>query len=327
VKLSIVTTIYQSATTIGEFYRRAMQAAEAVTNEVELVIVNDGSTDNSLELAISLQESDSRIIIVDLSRNFGHHKALMTGLAYATGDLVFLIDSDLQEPPEALAPFYERYMKGDCDVVYGFQAARSGGLFERITGGVYFALLNILSDDRIPSNTLTVRLMSQDYVRALVGHRDREFVISQLWAISGFRQIGLPTRKAEALTRTYTLRRRVDLFVRHLTTTSTRLLYLIFSTGLLLSGLAAGLIIYYIFRYMFLGIGVSGFTSIIVSIWFFGGLITLILGILAVYIANILAETKQRPYTVVRRVYGAAQAESAAENIVSTARSVRARMA
>ena len=124
-----------------------------------------------------------------------------------------------------------------------------------------------------------------------------------------------------------TLSRRVDLFVRHLTTTSTRLLYLIFSTGLLLSGLAAGLIIYYIFRYTFLGIGVSGFTSIIVSIWFFGGLITLILGILAVYIANILAETKQRPYTVVRRLYGGAQAEPAAEDIVSTARGVRARMA
>ncbi len=103
-KLSIVTTIYQSATTIGEFYRRAMQAAEAVANEVELVIVNDGSTDNSLELAILLQ-INSRIIIVDLSRNFGHHKALMTGLAYATGDLVFLIDSDLQEPPERSLPF------------------------------------------------------------------------------------------------------------------------------------------------------------------------------------------------------------------------------
>jgi putative glycosyltransferase len=307
VKLSIVTTLYQSATTIGEFYRRAIRAAEAVTDEIEIVMVNDGSPDSSLELAVALHKSDPRVIVVDLSRNFGHHKALMTGLAYATGDLVFLLDSDLQEQPEALAAFYERLSKGDCDVIYGFQAQRSGGLFERITGAVYYSLLDMLTDDKIPRNHMTIRLMTRAYVHAVVSHRDQEFVISQLFSMSGFRQVGLPTIKAPAVTRSYSLRGRIKLFVKHVTTTSTRLLFLIFFLGLALSCLAAAVIVYYLFRYIVFGVGVSGFTSLIVSLWFFGGLLTLILGILSLYIANILVETKRRPYTVVRQVYGGAE--------------------
>ncbi len=320
VRLSIVTTLYRSTATLSRFYERAMRAAEALAHEVELVIVNDGSPDDSLDLAVALYESDPRVVVVDLSRNFGHHKALMTGLAYASGDLIFLIDSDLQEPPEALAAFYERLALGDCDVVYGFQARRSGGLFERITGSLYYSLLDMLTDDKIPRNHMTIRLMTKEYMHALVSHRDREFVISQLFTISGFRQVGLPTIKAPSLTRAYSLRKRITLFVKHITTTSTRLLYLIFFTGLALSSLAAAVILFYLFRHFFQGINVSGFTSLIVSIWFFGGLITLILGILGLYIANILMETKQRPYTIVRRVYGPdKQAAAPAENVIAAA--------
>ena len=101
-KLSIVTTLYRSAATIEEFYRRSIKAAEQVAGDIELVIVNDGSPDNSLDLALELHKRDPRVIVVDLSRNFGHHKALMTGLAHASGDLVFLIDSDLEEQPRGL---------------------------------------------------------------------------------------------------------------------------------------------------------------------------------------------------------------------------------
>ena len=304
-KLSIVTTLYQSGPTICEFYRRAIEASAAITDDVELVFVNDGSSDNSLELAIALCDSDPRIKIIDLSRNFGHHKALMTGLCYARGDLVFLIDSDLQEDPEALGRLYERLSKGDCDVVYGYQPKRQGSLFERITGGLYFSLVDMLSDGKIPRNLLTLRLMTNEYVRALIRYRDREFVISQLWAISGYRQIGLPVQKRPARTRSYSLSRRIEYVVKHVTTTSTKLLYAVFYGGLGLFSIAGGIIVFFLCRYLFFGVRVSGFTSIIISIWLFGGLTILILGIIAIYIANILSETKRRPYTVVRRVYRA----------------------
>src|SRR2546430_13932014 len=104
-QVSIVTTMYQSAPYVDEFYRRASKEAERITPDLEIVFVNDGSTDQSLEVALALQKADARIRVVDLSRNFGHHKAMMTGLEHARGDLVFLIDVDLEEPPETLGPF------------------------------------------------------------------------------------------------------------------------------------------------------------------------------------------------------------------------------
>ena len=95
-KLSVVTTLYRSSPSIDEFYSRSINAAEAITDDIELVFVNDGSPDNSIELAIALHQTDSRVVVIDLARNFGHHKAMMTGLAHATGELIFLIDSDAQ---------------------------------------------------------------------------------------------------------------------------------------------------------------------------------------------------------------------------------------
>jgi putative glycosyltransferase len=302
-KISVVTTLYRSAATVDEFYRRTMRVAESIADDVELILVDDGSPDESLRRAIALHESDPRVIVIELARNFGHHKAMMTGLTKADGDLVFLIDSDLEEEPELLRTFYSRLIADDCDVVYGFQESRRGGILERATGALYYSLLNLLSDDKIPRNLLTVRLMKRNYVRALVRYRDREFVIAQLWSATGFRQVGIAVRKLSTSVSSYSLRTRAEYFVKHVTTSSTKLLYLFFYIGAILSVLAACMIAYYMLRYVFSGIGVSGFTSVIVSIWFFGGLLMLVLGAIGVYVANILSESKRRPYTVVRRVY------------------------
>src|SRR3954464_985692 len=151
-KLSIVSTLYRSSATIDEFYRRAIAAAEGLSKNFELVLVNDGSPDDSRERALALHAVDPRVVLIDLSRNYGHHKAMMTGLTHARGDLVFLIDSDLEEEPELLARFNERLAVGDCDVVYGVQKERRGGLLERWSGSLFFALFNRLSDHRLPPN-------------------------------------------------------------------------------------------------------------------------------------------------------------------------------
>ena len=315
-KLSIVTTLYRSAASVDEFYRRAMKAAEAITEDIELVMVNDGSPDDSVDLALALHRHDPRVVVVDLARNFGHHKAIMTGLAHATGDLVFLIDSDLEEQPEDLALFYQRFVQGDCDVVYGILESRRGGFFERIPGALFFSLLKLLSDHPIPRNIFTARLMTPDYVRALLRHRDREFSIAHLWQVTGFRQQPITLKKLSLSPTSYTFRHRVEMAIRDITTTSSKLLYIIFYVGISIFGLSIAVMLYFLARYFTSGIGVDGFTSEIISIWFLGGLITLILGILGIYIANILAETKRRPYTIVRRVYRADRPANAAPNII-----------
>jgi putative glycosyltransferase len=316
VKLSIVTTLFRSAANIDEFHRRAMKAAEALTDNIELVIVNDGSPDDSLDLALALQRADPRVVVIDLARNFGHHKAMMTGLAHATGDMIFLIDSDLEEQPEDLALFHQRFVQGDYDVVYGVQKARRGGWVERATGALFFFLLDALGDRPVPRNLVTARLMTRDYVRALVRHRDREFIASDLWQAAGFRQQAIAVKKLSLSPSTYSLRQRVEMAVKHVTTTSTKLLYLVLYLGIVIFGLSVSVILFYLGRYFTAGIGVDGFTSQIVSIWFLGGLITLILGIISIFIANIMAETKRRPYTTVRRIYRTNVAAGTASNVI-----------
>jgi putative glycosyltransferase len=310
VRLSIVTTLYQSALTIDEFCRRALAAAELITDNIELVMVNDGSPDESLDRALALHRADPRVVVIDLARNFGHHKAMMTGLAHATGDRVFLIDSDLEEEPEFLIRFHERLMQGDCDVVYGVQESRRGRWLERATGEMFFSLIDALSDEKIPRNNVVARLMTRDYVRALVRHLDREFMMIHLMQLTGYRQVSVVIRKHAHSPSTYSFRMRTEMAIKFLTTTSTRLLYLILYVGISIFGLSVVVIVYFVGRYFASGIGVDGFTSQIVSIWFLGGLITLILGIFGIYIANILAETKRRPYTVIRRVHRMQAADS-----------------
>jgi putative glycosyltransferase len=304
-KLSVVTTLYRSAGTIEAFHHRAVAAAEALADEVEIVMVNDGSPDDSLAVALALMQRDPRVVVVDLARNFGHHKAMMTGLAHATGELVFLIDSDLEEPPELLAEFHATMLREDCDVAYGVQRARRGGMVERVTGELFFRLTEMLSDHTIPRNVVTARLMRRDYVRALLRYRDREFVIAHLWAITGFRQVAMPIEKLSLSPTTYSLRRRIEMAVKHVTTTSTKLLYFFLYSGLVICLLSVLVTLFYLVRYFTSGIGVDGFTSLIVSVWFFGGTTVLILGVLGIYIANILSETRRRPYVVVRRVHRA----------------------
>lgn len=305
-KLSIVATLYRSAPTIDEFCRRAITAAQRITEDIELILVHDQSPDNSLEHALALHRSDPRIVIVDLARNFGHHKAMMTGLAHARGDLVFLVDSDLEEEPELLIRFHDRMLQGDCDVVFGVQESRRGSWFERVSGDAFFFLIDTLSDQKIPRNNVVARLMTRDYVRSLVRHLDREFMMAHLMQLAGYRQVPLVIRKLAHSPSTYSLRMRTEMAIRYLTTSSTRLLYLIFYMGIAIFAFTIVVILYFLARYFTSGVGVDGFTSQIVSIWFLGGLITLILGVFGIYIANILVETKRRPYVVIRRVHRAA---------------------
>src|SRR6267378_3711100 len=166
--LSIVTTMYQSESYVEEFYRRIRAEAQNLTNEIEIIFVNDGSTDNSLTKAVALGQIDSQVRVIDLSRNFGHHKAMMTGLEYAKGDLVFLIDIDLEEPPEIVGAFFESLNKENADAAYGVQSPRHGPWLTRTLANLFYWVFELLSDYRIPPHSLTARLMTRRYVDQLV---------------------------------------------------------------------------------------------------------------------------------------------------------------
>ncbi len=305
-QLSVVTTLFQSAPYIDEFYRRVRAEAEKISSDMEFVFVNDGSTDRSLETALDLQKQDERILVVDLSRNFGHHKAIMTGLEYAKGDLVFLIDVDLEEPPEILGPFFEALNKENVDAVYGVQSPRHGPWLTRTLANLFYWIFEILSDYRIPPHSLTARLMTRRYVDELVRHKEHLSNMIGLWELTGFKQAALGVRKSPFKgTTTYTFRRKLAEAFYAITAFSSKPLRLIAYLGLLVTALSAISAIMLVIGYFVFGISTTGWTSLIVSISLFSGLILFCQGIIAAYLAVIFIETKNRPYTVIRKIYDA----------------------
>jgi putative glycosyltransferase len=303
-KLSIVATLYQSAPYVVEFVQRAETAAKAlVGDEYEIVLVNDGSPDNSLELAVSLYEQSSHLIVVDLSRNFGHHKAMMTGLAHARGELVFLIDSDLEEEPEWLQAFGQQMKQDCCDVVYGVQERRKGNWFERWSGQWFYHLFKLLTGLTLPENVITARLMSRRYVQALLQHREREVFMAGLWHITGFDQQSHTVQKHSTSQTTYTFRRKMSLLVNSVTSFSNAPLVGIFYVGLAISLIAVISISYLCLQWFFWAKPLSGWTSVMASIWLLGGMVISFIGVVGIYLSKIFSETKQRPYTVVRHIY------------------------
>lgn len=304
-KLSVVSTLYRSAPYLQEFYQRVCQAAAAEVGEsFEIILVNDGSPDESLEIAVELSRRDPRVVVVDLSRNFGHHKAIMAGLLESRGEEVFLIDSDLEEAPENLASFASQMEQDKCDVVFGVQENRKGGWFERLSGATYYTIFNWLANIEHPRNLVTMRLMTRRYVEALLLFTEREMVLSCIWVIAGFEQRAQIIVKKHKRSTTYTLARKISHVVNAVTSFSTAPLKVIFYTGLLIffSSLAYSIVL--IQKRLFAEEQVDGWTSVMVSIWLLAGLIILFIGVIGAYLSKIFMETKQRPATIVRKIYG-----------------------
>lgn len=307
-KLSIVATLYRSASYIEEFLNRSSAVArQLVGDSFEIVLVNDGSPDNSLEIAVAQIAQFPGLKVVDLSRNFGHHKAMMTGLAHATGEHVYLLDSDLEEEPEWLFEFWRTMHDEHADMVYGVQRARKGSLYERITGPLFYRLFRALTGIVQPDNIVTARVMSRRFVDALLLHQEREINIGGLWIITGFRQVKAVVKKHASSPTTYTLGRKLDHLINAVTSFSSLPLIFTFYTGLLISFSAVLYITYSVLLRLLQPTVPVGFTALIASIWFFSGLIVFFLGVQGIYLAKIFTEVKQRPYTIIREVYAAEQ--------------------
>jgi len=302
-KLSIVTTLYYSAPYIEEFYSRISACASEITEDYELIFVNDGSPDNALEICLALRQQDKRVCVVDLSRNFGHHKAIMAGLSSSKGDYVFLIDIDLEEAPELLNTFYLEITKSNLDLVYGIQGNRKGGIFERMTGGLFYWIFNKLSGLQIPPNQLIARIMTRRFVNALIKFRESELFLAGLQELTGFSRVGILCKKQSKGSTTYTLSKKIFQAVNAITSFSNIPLILLFYLGLIIMCASMILGAYIIIRYFYGGTGVQGWLSLMLIISFFSGIIILSIGVLGIYISKIFMEVKARPNVIVREIF------------------------
>ncbi len=269
-----------------------------------MIFVDDGSPRGVLAQVVPSLITDPNVRVIRLSRKFGHQRAIMTGLMHATGDFVFLINSNLQEDPALLESFYSKLISTGADVVFGSCASQAGWRAS-LSRKVHKRVSALLSNPPLAGSGLTVRLMTADYVRSLVQHQERELYLAGLWQITGFDQVPMVINEACSETSSERFTHKVKAQVDAVTSFSNKPLVYIFYIGafiFMISSIAAAyLIIDRIFFRVFLG----GWPSVIVSIWMLGGLTIFSLGLLGIYISKIFTETKQRPYTIIREIYGA----------------------
>lgn len=305
-KLSIVTTLYRSSPFIEEFYQRVSATAAMITDDFEIVLVNDGSPDDVLAVVLALSDKDSKLKIVDLSRNFGHHKAVMAGLAHCCGEQVFLIDCDLEEPPECLAEFYAEHQQsqGMFDSIYGVQAKRKGNWLSRTGGRLFYAFLNRYSGLSMNDNPLTVRLMNRRYVNAVLLHCEEGLYLAGIFEITGFTQKSITIDKNHKGQTSYTFGHKISLLIKGITAFSSFPLKLVFYCGFFIAFFSFGVGFYLTIRKLIYNAAIDvGWTSIMVSIWFIGGLLLVGMGTTGIYISKVYSEVKRRPNYIVKKVY------------------------
>jgi putative glycosyltransferase len=304
--LSVVTCVYNSYLYLKRFVELLLQGLHEIgCTSFELVFVIDGSPDSSLELLMEEKRRVPQIVVIEFSRNFGHHYAAHAGLQYARGEWVFLIDCDLEVSPLIIVDFYRRAREESCDVVYAYQATRKGGRIERWTGGVFWRLFNALSETRVPVNVLTERLLSRRYVDALLTLGDRNLFLAGMMYWVGFKQIGQPVEKIQRAGRgTYTLRRRVALLIEAVTSFSAVPLRLLFSTGLVITFASLLLNLYLIFnKLLHPEMVLIGFTSLSVLILLSLGIVMASIGVVGIYLSKIYRQIQNRPLFIVKNVY------------------------
>ena len=307
-KLSIVSTLYRSKIFLDKFLIEIEKAIQFIQiDDYELIFVNDGSPDNSLQHLITLKKDKySKIKIIDLSRNFGHHYAIQAGLIEAKGDLVFLIDNDLETHPNVLVNFYKTIKEDKTlDVVYGFQEVRKGNFIERILGSLFWILINKLSDTKIPHNILTERLMTKEYVKALLRLNDANLFLGGMMFWVGFNQKGFAIEKGERVgASTYSLKKRTDLMLQAVTSFSGKPLVYLFYFGLIMSFLSALLIIHLIVKkFLYVDEVQLGWTSLVAINILVLGLICTFLGVIGIYVYKIYKQVQGRPNAIIKKIH------------------------
>ncbi len=304
--LSVVAPVFNEESVIPEFHSRLSSALAKLDVEAEILFINDGSTDGSAAALRRTREKDGRVKILDFSRNFGHQIAVKAGIDHAAGDAVVVIDSDLQDPPEAIADLLAKWREG-YEVVYAVRHSREGeGWLKKWTASVYYRLLRRLSHIDLPLDAGDFRLLDRVVVEALRPIREKNPYIRGLVSWVGFRQTGIPIqRQARYAGRTkYSWRRMLKLAWNGITHFSFLPLQVCTWVGFAASLLCLAWIAQALWVSLVLKTAVSGWTSIMVAVLFLGGAQLITLGILGSYVGRNYEESRSRPLYILRKKEG-----------------------
>ena len=308
--LSVIVPVYRSQDILPETHRRLSEMLSSLAPELdhEIIFVNDGSPDDALGVLRSIAALDPKVIVISLSRNFGHQVAITAGLDASRGDAAAIIDDDLQDPPEAIVAMVEKWREG-FQVVHGVRSERNGETwFKRASAAAFYRAMQSLSDTPLPVDSGDFRLVDRIVIDALSRMREESRYVRGMVAWTGFRQCQISyVREARFAGKgNYTLRRLLKLAIDGALSFSVRPLQVMSHIGLATTGIALVWGIWLIVeRVMGVTASVPGWTSTVVAVLFMGGLQLLSLGVLGAYLGRIFYETKRRPlYFVAERIGG-----------------------
>lgn len=308
IEFSIVIPIYNEEENIPELYRRLTSVMEKLyadysltANNYETILVDDGSTDSSWKIIKELHEKDSRVKGISFSRNFGHHIAITAGLDYAKGNAVILLDGDLQDPPEEIPKLYEKFREG-YDLVYGIRKERYESFSKRMTSSLFWWILRKFSGVNMPSGQTMLRILNKNMVDILKNMREYARFIHGMMAWTGFNVTTLmvehsPRVKGKSK---YNIPRMFKLAFHAVTSFSTVPLRLAIYIGIASSFVSFFVSLYFFYRKIIYNIPVLGYASIIVSIFFIGGIQLLMLGIFGEYLGRTYQEVQRRPLYILK---------------------------
>jgi glycosyltransferase involved in cell wall biosynthesis len=308
--ISLVVPAYNESAVLQQLYDRVAAAAATWGESWELLIIDDGSSDNTLDIATRIGAKDARLKVLSFSRNFGHQPAVTAGLAFASGDIIAVIDADLQDPPEELLRFIDKCREG-YDVVYAIRTKRKEGPLKRMAYFLYYRFLRKISSIEIPLDSGDFCVLSRQIVDVMNRLPERNRFVRGLRSWAGFRQVGLQYERHARLAgeAKYTFSKLVKLGLDGVFSFSYQPLHLLMLTGIglgLFAILVGGLsILQYVTNSSIFGMNprsARGWTSLFVMLLFFSGVQLFGMGLLGEYIGRIFEEIKARPTYVVERV-------------------------
>jgi polyisoprenyl-phosphate glycosyltransferase len=307
--VSIVVPVFNEEENVPELHRRVSAAMKYMNLSFELIFVDDGSTDRSLDIMLEISEKDKNVKIIQLSRNFGHQVAIIAGIDHAYGEAVIMMDSDLQHPPELIEKLIEKWQEG-YDVVYTCRDQTPDvSRFKKLTSYCFYMLVNYLAEVNISPGTADFRLLDRNVIESLRTFGERSIFLRGIINWVGYRQAAIRYRAAARYSgeSKYSFLRMVRFALHGITSFSSIPLYISAFLGMIISFcsfLYAGMVIY---MRLFTDRVVEGWTSVMVALLFLGGIHLITLGIQGIYLGQVYKEVKGRPRYLIRRVYGANQ--------------------
>jgi glycosyltransferase involved in cell wall biosynthesis len=296
--LSIVVPLYNEELVLDELYGRLTTVIESTQMRAEVIMVNDGSTDRTVDIVRRICRLDRRFKLISLARNFGHQMAVTAGLDKAEGDAVVIIDADLQDPPEVIPLMVEKWQEGN-DVVYGVRTRREGeSAFKRMTAALFYRVLRRATNVDIPVDTGDFRLMDRRVVDELRGMRERFRFVRGMVSWVGFRQCKVEYERARRFAgeTKYPLPKMLRFAIDGMLSFSHVPLKFASMMGFCASGVSFIFLLYgIVIRVLFPEQAIAGWASVFVAILFLGGIQLICIGILGEYLGRMYDEVKRRP--------------------------------